>query len=42
MNWQEILTHELVWLGFALFGFAAGLGLMDLFINLFYGDKEDE
>ena len=42
MNWQEIITHEILWLGLGFFGLAAGIGLMDLFINLFYGDEEDE
>ena len=42
MDWQEIITHEILWLGLGFFGLAAGIGLMDLFINLFYGDKEDE
>ncbi len=42
MSWQEIITHEILWLGLGFLALAAVIGFMNLFINLFYGYEEDE
>jgi len=41
MNWQEIISHEFLWLGLALIGLAFSLGMIELYNNLF-GDNEDD
>lgn len=41
MSWQQIITYEFLWLGLAVLGLAAGIGILEFFSNLF-GDDDNE